>query len=155
MSEIHADGGPLPHIPDDLTIPQFILDTHHPARPTVTTPQAWLVEDRSGREIGSDEVRSAFLPAAWRCGGNLSGAAPVLNAEHWTYGWLLGNANRTGRAAARAYAWTCERAQDPLGYRCVSFPPFVSLLGLTRRCARRGRRRYVLTHPLVSFCHVK
>ena len=26
MAEIVADGAPLPHIPDDLTIPQFLLD---------------------------------------------------------------------------------------------------------------------------------
>lgn len=56
MTEIHADGGPIPHIPDDLTIPQFILDVHHPARPTIRKPQPWLIEELTGREVCSDEV---------------------------------------------------------------------------------------------------
>ncbi|KAI0827404.1 amp dependent CoA ligase [Trametes gibbosa] len=58
MAEIHADGGPLPLIPDDLTIPQFMLDSHHPARPVLKKPQAWLIEEATGREIGSDELRA-------------------------------------------------------------------------------------------------
>ncbi|OJT02330.1 4-coumarate--CoA ligase-like 7 [Trametes pubescens] len=62
MAEIHADGGPLPPIPDDLTIPQFLLDSHHPARPVLKKPQPWLIEEATGREVGSDEVRTE------RCG---------------------------------------------------------------------------------------
>lgn len=58
MAEIHADGGPLPPIPDDLTIPQFLLDSHHPARPVLKKPQPWLIEEATGREVGSDEVRN-------------------------------------------------------------------------------------------------
>ncbi|KAI0672316.1 amp dependent CoA ligase [Trametes maxima] len=58
MAEIHADGGPLPIIPDDLTIPQFLLDSHHPARPVLRTAQPWLVEELTGREVGSDELRA-------------------------------------------------------------------------------------------------
>ncbi|KAI0772849.1 acetyl-CoA synthetase-like protein [Trametes elegans] len=58
MSEIHADGGPLPPIPDDLTLPQFILDAPHPLRPVPTRPRTWLIEETTGREIGSDELRA-------------------------------------------------------------------------------------------------
>ncbi|EIW53371.1 amp dependent CoA ligase [Trametes versicolor FP-101664 SS1] len=58
MAEIHADGGPLPPIPDDLTIPQFLLDSHHPARPVLKKPQPWLIEEATGREVGSDELRA-------------------------------------------------------------------------------------------------
>ena len=58
MAEIVADGGPIPHIPDDVTIPQFILDLHHPARPILKTPQPWLIDELSGREVCSDEVRA-------------------------------------------------------------------------------------------------
>ncbi|KAJ3009358.1 hypothetical protein NUW54_g2807 [Trametes sanguinea] len=58
MTELHGDGGPLPHIPDDLTIPQFLLDSHHPSRPVLRTPQPWLIEELTGREIGSDELRA-------------------------------------------------------------------------------------------------
>ena len=69
MAEIHADGGPIPHIPDDLTIPQLILDTHHVARPALTKIQPWLIEELTGREIGSDEVRSSALYSWGRGGG--------------------------------------------------------------------------------------
>ncbi len=57
MAEIVADGGPLPHIPDDVTIPQFVLDRHHPARPILKKAQPWLIDELSGREVYSDEVR--------------------------------------------------------------------------------------------------
>ncbi|KAH9903440.1 amp dependent CoA ligase [Cubamyces lactineus] len=58
MAEVHADGGPLPPIPDDLTIPQFLFDSHHPSRPVLRQPQPWLIEELTGREIGSDELRA-------------------------------------------------------------------------------------------------
>ncbi|KAH9903423.1 amp dependent CoA ligase [Cubamyces lactineus] len=58
MAEIHADGGPLPPIPDDLTIPQFLLDAHHPARPVLKKAQPWIIEELTGREVGSDELRA-------------------------------------------------------------------------------------------------
>ncbi|KAA1468065.1 amp dependent CoA ligase [Dentipellis sp. KUC8613] len=46
------------HIPDNLTLPQFILDTHHPARVTkrlLSSP--WLIEDATGRGMGFEEAR--------------------------------------------------------------------------------------------------
>lgn len=56
MAEIH--GGPLPHIPDDVTIGQFLLESQHPTRaPWTDAKRAWLIEEATGREIGSDEVR--------------------------------------------------------------------------------------------------
>jgi len=58
MSEIYGPGGPLPAIPDDLTVVQFMLDSNHVSRPAVRRPNAWLIEDASGREIESIEVRS-------------------------------------------------------------------------------------------------
>ena len=58
MAEIHADGGPIPHIPDDLTIPQFILNTHHVARPALNKIQPWLVEELTvDGDGGRDEAR--------------------------------------------------------------------------------------------------
>ena len=57
MTEIHGDGGPVAHIPDDLTIAQFVLDAEHPSRaPWSHTTRPWLIEEATGREIGSDEV---------------------------------------------------------------------------------------------------
>jgi hypothetical protein len=54
MSEIF--GEPLDSvIPDDLTLSQFFLDSHHPRRP-VRTNAPWLIEDETGRHIGFEEV---------------------------------------------------------------------------------------------------
>jgi 4-coumarate--CoA ligase len=44
-------------IPDDLTIPQFFLDSHHPLRPARQAGVPWLIEDATGRPIDFEEVR--------------------------------------------------------------------------------------------------
>jgi acyl-CoA synthetase (AMP-forming)/AMP-acid ligase II len=44
-------------IPDDLTLSQFFLDSHHPRRP-VRTNAPWLIEDETGRHIGFEEIRA-------------------------------------------------------------------------------------------------
>ncbi|KAI5114851.1 hypothetical protein M0805_001275, partial [Coniferiporia weirii] len=49
---------PCPSIPDDLTAAQFILDAHHPERPSRSGDIPWLVDDASARRIGFEEVRS-------------------------------------------------------------------------------------------------
>lgn len=45
-------------IPDDLTVPQFVLDAQHPARPPQDPNMPWLIEDATGRAIGFEEVRT-------------------------------------------------------------------------------------------------
>lgn len=44
-------------IPDNLTLPQFFLDSHHPRRP-VRADTPWLIEDETGRHIGLEEIRT-------------------------------------------------------------------------------------------------
>ena len=51
--------GALPPIPDDLTIPQFLLDSWHPIRPVKTEPTPWFIEDATGREVPFEEVRAS------------------------------------------------------------------------------------------------
>lgn len=46
----------VPHIPDDLSIPQFILDSQHPSRPLRPHATPWLIEDHTGRPLGHSEV---------------------------------------------------------------------------------------------------
>lgn len=46
----------LPFIPDNLTIPQFFLDSQHPIKPLRKHGIPWLVEEASGRKIGFEEV---------------------------------------------------------------------------------------------------
>lgn len=55
MADVRAD--PLPPIPDNLTVPQFFLDTHDPVRPVNKGLHPWLIEDATGRQIGFEEVR--------------------------------------------------------------------------------------------------
>ncbi|KAJ7070760.1 amp dependent CoA ligase [Mycena amicta] len=52
-----SDAVPLAAIPDAVTLPQFILDPDHPARPTRPSNVPWLIEDHTGRRIGVDELR--------------------------------------------------------------------------------------------------
>lgn len=56
MTEFYGPGDPLPHIPDDLTVAQFLLDSHHLTRPVRPHGLPWFIEESSGREIGYDEV---------------------------------------------------------------------------------------------------
>ncbi|KAJ7631209.1 amp dependent CoA ligase [Roridomyces roridus] len=65
---------PVPHVPDDLTLPQFFLDFPHPARPVRPQGVPCLIEDHSGRPIGFDELK-------YRC----SGLANALSIK-WNIG---------------------------------------------------------------------
>ena len=67
MSEHHSLHGPCPPIPDNLTIVQFILDSHHPTRPTRTGHIPWLIEDATGRAIGFEEVSAPLSTPSHLC----------------------------------------------------------------------------------------
>lgn len=55
----------LPPIPDDLTIPQFLLDSRHITRPYNTASNPWFIEEATGRSIGFEEVcRISFYERA-------------------------------------------------------------------------------------------
>jgi hypothetical protein len=71
MSEYVAEGI-LPVIPDDLTVPQFILDSSHSTRPIRKEAIPWLVDDTTGHQIGFEEVSDRLMnvkPWMWndRC----------------------------------------------------------------------------------------
>ena len=55
---------PPPHVPDDLTIPQFLLDSRHPLRPLNTFANPWFIEEGTGRNVGFEEVRCIRVPLA-------------------------------------------------------------------------------------------
>ena len=68
MTEIHAPGGPIPEVPGNLTIPQFLLDTDwHPARPALLSRAPCMIEDATGRAISFDEVRPQEKVRRIRC----------------------------------------------------------------------------------------
>ena len=55
----------LTDIPDDLTIPQFFLDHHHPLRTVRPQGVPWLVDDVSGRAVAYEEVSIPKIPAGY------------------------------------------------------------------------------------------
>lgn len=57
MTEVYSPAcSELPFIPDNLTLPQFILDSQHLTRPVRGDGIPWLIEDSTGRKIGFEEV---------------------------------------------------------------------------------------------------
>ena len=52
----------LPPIQDDLTVPQFILDSFHPTRPVRKHNVPWLIDDNTGTNIGFEEVVDFLCP---------------------------------------------------------------------------------------------
>ncbi|KAG2140241.1 uncharacterized protein EDB93DRAFT_1089978 [Suillus bovinus] len=111
MAEVVSPAGILPHIPDDLTLAQFILDAEH-VRRTVRKNGAWIVDDQSGKKIGLEELRARtyglanalsirynilliyspnhidYLVAAWaahRLGAAVSGANPLFTVDELVY----------------------------------------------------------------------
>ncbi|KAI0634243.1 amp dependent CoA ligase [Trametes polyzona] len=113
MAEIHADGGPLPPIPDDLTIPQFLLDSHHPARPVLKKPQPWLIDEITGREVGSDEIRARTFGLAnalklrWNIGED--DVVAIFGPNHIDYPVAIWAAHRLGAIVTGANpAYTAE-----------------------------------------------
>jgi hypothetical protein len=54
---------PLPHIPDDLTIPQFIL-REIGGRPVRPRDIPFFIEDATGRKVSYEEVCSSLQAGA-------------------------------------------------------------------------------------------
>ncbi|KAI0943773.1 hypothetical protein AcW1_002856 [Taiwanofungus camphoratus] len=87
MTEIHGPGGPLPPVPDHLTLAQFMLDYHHVSKPVVAAEQSnpWLIEDATGRQITYQEIRTRTqglanaLSARWGIGEDDAGTDTAPN----------------------------------------------------------------------------
>jgi hypothetical protein len=52
---------PLPPIPDNMTIAQFMLDFEHEMRPPLVEKKPCFVDSKSGRELTISQVRSGDL----------------------------------------------------------------------------------------------
>ncbi|KAG7094090.1 hypothetical protein E1B28_007709 [Marasmius oreades] len=50
----------IPHIPDDVTLPQFIFGTHY-LRPSRPKNIPWLIDDESGLRYGESELKERSL----------------------------------------------------------------------------------------------
>ncbi|KAI0698962.1 acetyl-CoA synthetase-like protein [Cerioporus squamosus] len=117
MPEICADGGPLLHVSDDLTIEQFVLHEQHPVKPQWYSLRPVLIEEETGREIGSDELRARVhglanaLKIRWNIGHD--DVACIFSPNHIDYvvalwavqklGGIVSTANPTYTAEELVY----------------------------------------------------
>ncbi|RDX52614.1 amp dependent CoA ligase [Lentinus brumalis] len=99
---IYGDGGPLAHIPDDVTIPQFFFDQHHPlgGEALYHRNPAYFIEDATGRQVTADEVRARVwglanaLHIRWNFGNN--DVACVFGPNHVDYPIVIWGTHRVG-----------------------------------------------------------
>lgn len=54
--EFHSTQGKCPDIPDDLSIPQFMMDSWHPLRPKRPVGSPWVIDDESGNTLDHEQV---------------------------------------------------------------------------------------------------
>ncbi|KAH9927963.1 acetyl-CoA synthetase-like protein [Epithele typhae] len=127
MAEIHGDGSEgLPYIPDDVTIAHFVMDYQHPVRPRWSNDiRPWLIEEATGRQIGSDEIRSRMfgLSNALKIRWNIGYDDPVcvFSPNHVDYpvvmwavqnlGGIVSTANPTYTADELAHQLEAIRAR--------------------------------------------
>ncbi|KAH9833509.1 amp dependent CoA ligase [Rhodofomes roseus] len=106
MRVIHGPGGPLPAIPDDLTIPQFMLDIEHPSRPKTDKNRPWMIEEATGREVGEEELRSRTdslanaLKIRWNIGDE--DVVCVFSSNHVDYPVIVWAVHRLGAIVSTA-----------------------------------------------------
>ncbi|KAI0353724.1 acetyl-CoA synthetase-like protein [Trametes cingulata] len=99
---VYGDGGPLAPIPDDLTIPQFLFDSHHPlgAVPQLARPPAWFIDDDTGREVTGDELRARVWGVAnamhMRWGIGNDDVVCIYSPNHMDYPVVLWATHRVG-----------------------------------------------------------
>ncbi|KIL59198.1 hypothetical protein M378DRAFT_188026 [Amanita muscaria Koide BX008] len=62
--EFHSPSGPLPALPDDLTLPQFMFDGKHPNRPERNPDIPWIIENDTGRRYSGEDIRRRSLALA-------------------------------------------------------------------------------------------
>ena len=56
IHEFRSVHGECPDIPDDLSIPQFFLDSWHPLRPRRPAGSPWVIDDESGNGLDYEQV---------------------------------------------------------------------------------------------------
>ncbi|KAF4617186.1 hypothetical protein D9613_005623 [Agrocybe pediades] len=57
MAELHSGEDILPHIPDNLTLSQFMLDYQHEMRPARSSKTPCLVDDSTGKSLSFESLR--------------------------------------------------------------------------------------------------
>ncbi len=57
----------LPHIPDDLTIPQFMFDYRSPEKPARPDHVPFFIDDHSGRPVFERQVQLSVSILSFSC----------------------------------------------------------------------------------------
>jgi len=84
---VHLPSKPLKaHIPDDLTVPQFIFKAAHELRPIRRPDVPWIIEDETGRGMGEDEVSNHVAPFD-RCAQADRSSSSAKEREDWRMGF--------------------------------------------------------------------
>lgn len=100
MTEFVSPGDPVPYIPDNLTLAQFILDAAHPYRPLRPAGVPWLIEDATGRKIGLEEIRTRVLGLAnalsLKWGIREDDVVCIYSPNHVDYPTVMWAAHRLG-----------------------------------------------------------
>lgn len=105
MTEFHSLT-PLPFIPDNLTVPQFILDSQHPSRIVRNNSNPWLIEDATGRGVGFEELRARSYGLAnslhlkWNIGEN--DVVCIFSTNHIYYPVVIWAVHRLGGVVSTA-----------------------------------------------------
>ncbi|KAF9047218.1 amp dependent CoA ligase [Rhodocollybia butyracea] len=87
--EFHSLTGPTPSIPDNLSVPQFLLHHKHSIRPSRSQGTPWFIDGASGRKIQEQEVilRTACLASGLQSAYRLEEDSVVLifSPNHMDY----------------------------------------------------------------------
>ncbi|KAG6372892.1 hypothetical protein JVT61DRAFT_7328 [Boletus reticuloceps] len=106
MAELDSPAGKLPYIPDNLTLAQFILDSHHPSRPIRKHGIPWFIEDHTGRTVGYEEIRARVFGLAnglkHRFGIKEDDVVLIFSPNHIDYLIVVWAAHRLGAIVSSA-----------------------------------------------------
>ncbi|KAF5374141.1 hypothetical protein D9615_008885 [Tricholomella constricta] len=92
MTRVYLNPTPLPHIPDDITLAQFMLEYQHPLKPARRDVPC-LIDDNTGREISFEELKSNtralanMLRSAYNIGEN--DVVMISSPNHIDYPTIL------------------------------------------------------------------
>ncbi|KAF9646962.1 amp dependent CoA ligase [Thelephora ganbajun] len=104
--EFRSIHGECPEIPDDLSIPQFFLDSWHPLRPTRPVGSPWVIDDESGNTLDYEQIRSRsyglaqVLKTRWRLEEDQ--VAAIFSPNHTYYPIICFGVHRIGAAITAA-----------------------------------------------------
>ncbi|THH33494.1 hypothetical protein EUX98_g689 [Antrodiella citrinella] len=134
-----------PDVPDNLTIPQFLLDSRHPLRPLNQQANPWFIQDEYGRGVGFEEVRA-------RTYGLANAMSSRYNIHYPTALWAIHRLGAVATCANPAYQADELKYQIDLAGATLMFTHSENLVIATqaaRACNFPADRIIILDSPNV------